>query len=176
MDAKSETMLVSLPKTNQSFVYVSGDDGTYQAGWWKGSKVSQNRTRFIVQQINGVNVTIDRATGLMWPTDWEGAGGNFGETINFAGAIAYAKSIDLAGFTDWRLPNKNEFQSLVSLDRTNPCIITDYFIHVEGVVYWTSTTYADLVSSNWVLDVYDGYNYTYFKNELLRLLCCRVMP
>jgi len=42
-----------LPKTGQETSYFSGDDGEYEAGWWSGLLNANNRTRFIVESING---------------------------------------------------------------------------------------------------------------------------
>ena len=53
-----------LPKTGQTVKYADGDDGDYEAGWWKGKLVSNNKTRFIQKRIDGDDIVFDRATGL----------------------------------------------------------------------------------------------------------------
>lgn len=175
MDAKSETMLVALPKTNQSIEFAAGDDGTYQDGWWKGASVANNRTRFVVKDYGGDSITIDRATGLMWPTDWSGAGGNSGNTLSWSNAIAYANGLELGGFTDWKLPNINQLKSIVSLANYAPAIDTTYFLHVALVLLWASTTHVVLTDSAWFLGVEDGGSYHQLKGNAANLLCCRVM-
>ena len=58
--------------------------------------------------INNGDATItDNETGLMW------AQNDNGEGIDWKAALAYAEGADLAGYSDWRLPNVKELQSIV---------------------------------------------------------------
>ncbi len=93
-----------LPKTQQVTPATAGTDGYYQAGWWKGRDVDTNKTRFIAQTIDGDDVIIDMATGLMWAADGNEAGCNNGATITWDNGLVYAELLDFAGFTDWRMP------------------------------------------------------------------------
>jgi hypothetical protein len=93
----------------------------------------------------------DHATGLMWqqtddgiPRDWEHA-------------LSYAENLTLAGYTDWRLPNAKELQSIVDYSRcpdisNSPAIdpvfstteIKDAAGHPGHYPYfWTSTTHLE---------------------------------
>jgi hypothetical protein len=43
-------------------------------------------------------------------------------------ALEYANESELAGYSDWRLPNSKELESLVDYEKTDfPAIDTDYF-------------------------------------------------
>ena len=53
----------------------------------------------------------DQATGLMWAKADNGNGLNWGD------ALQYAENSTLAGYTDWRLPNVKELQSIVDYSR-----------------------------------------------------------
>ncbi|MCL7762696.1 DUF1566 domain-containing protein [Polaribacter sp. Z014] len=56
---------------------------------------------------NGDDTVSDSNTGLMW------AQGDDGVTLDWADALAYAENSELAGYTDWRLPNVKELQGIV---------------------------------------------------------------
>ncbi|MFA7116833.1 MAG: DUF1566 domain-containing protein [Bacteroidales bacterium] len=50
----------------------------------------------------------DASTGLMWSQDDCG-----GDGLDWEHALLYAKNSELAGYTDWRLPNVKELQGIV---------------------------------------------------------------
>lgn len=97
---------------------------------------------------NGDGTVTDLATGLTWmKTD-------SGEGMNWPDALAYAEGLELAGHTDWRLPNAKELQSILdysrSPDTTRSAAIDPVFeatpITNEGGQldfgqYWSSTTH-----------------------------------
>jgi hypothetical protein len=98
---------------------------------------------------NGDGTITDLATGLMWVQSDSGKG------MNWEDALAYAESLELAGYDDWRLPNAKELQSIVDYTRspatTNSAAIDPVFsvtsITDEGgrtnyPSYWTGTTHA----------------------------------
>ncbi len=60
---------------------------------------------------NGDGTVTDRATGLMW---MQADAGSF----NWEEALEYAENFTLAGFSDWRLPNAKELQSIVDYTRS----------------------------------------------------------
>jgi hypothetical protein len=60
---------------------------------------------------NGDGTITDNATGLTWQKADSGRG------MNWSQALAYAENLDLAGQTDWRLPNAKELQSIVDYTR-----------------------------------------------------------
>lgn len=61
---------------------------------------------------NGNETITDNATGLMWSQN------DNGEGITWADALAYAENSELGGYTDWRLPNVKELQSIVDYTRS----------------------------------------------------------
>ncbi|TXR53891.1 DUF1566 domain-containing protein [Reinekea thalattae] len=95
---------------------------------------------------NGDETVTDQSTGLMW------AKNDSGETMDWVEALEYAENSELAGYSDWRLPNSKELQSLVDYEKQSfPAINTDVFNvsldsfdSVEDAYYfWTSTTQGD---------------------------------
>ena len=65
------------------------------------------------------------------------------------------------GKGDWRLPNRNELQSIVDYSLYNPAIDTIYFPDTVASDYWSSTTSADYTSYAWLV----GFNYGYVGNN-----------
>ncbi len=98
---------------------------------------------------NGDGTITDNATGLMWMQDDNGV------TLNWEDALDYAEDMEFAGYSDWRLPNAKELQSIVDYSRspgtTNSAAIDPVFNCTEITneagqkdfhLYWTSTTHA----------------------------------
>jgi hypothetical protein len=92
---------------------------------------------------NGNGTVTDRSTGLMWQQ--AAAPG----TMTWEQALAYCENLTLAGHTDWRLPNRNELQSIVDFTRDNPAINTTFFPGTGVSFYWSSTTCADNTAYAW---------------------------
>jgi hypothetical protein len=89
----------------------------------------------------------DAATGLMWSK------ADSGRVMDWEAGLAYAEASELAGHTDWRLPNAKELQSIVDYthapDATDaadqgPAIDTTVFeITDDESYFWTGTTLAE---------------------------------
>ncbi|MCY1151377.1 MAG: DUF1566 domain-containing protein [Sphaerochaetaceae bacterium] len=109
---------------------------------------------------NGDSTVSDLATGLMWAKD------DSQEAMNWEEALAYAQTSEYAGYTDWRLPNAKELQSIVDYSGVYPAIDTSVF-NISQIVneaknddypyFWTSTTnpYIDPNDE-------DGYWYAWY--------------
>lgn len=98
------------------------------------------------------NKTItDKATGLMWAKNDNGKG------LDWENALAYAENSELAGYSDWRLPNVKELQGIVDYSyapnakdstKIGPAIdpifnctpITNEAGDSDYGYYWTSTS------------------------------------
>lgn len=104
------------------------------------------------QFANQYNGTIkDAATGLIWQRkDSEKA-------MDWPSALAYCESLELAGKTNWRLPNAKELQSIVDYHRapdvTHSAAISNSFYSTpiknelgenDFAQYWSSTTHKNL--------------------------------
>ena len=100
-------------------------------------------------QDNGDGTVTDKSTGLMWQK------ADNGTAISWADALGYAEGLELDGYSDWRLPNAKELQSIVDYTRspatTNSAAIDPIFqctqITDEGGnpnygFYWTGTTHV----------------------------------
>jgi hypothetical protein len=149
---------VNLAKTGQTTTYKVGDDGTYEKG------VASPSPRFTDV---GDGTVIDRLTGLMWAKD-----ANMGGLMLWRDAINYANNLSLGTScgtprTDWRLPNRNELNSLIDASNFRPALPSGHpFMGVPEVgSYWSSTTHARETNKAWFVGMSNGYVYGYFKNS-----------
>ena len=104
---------------------------------------------------NGDGTITDLSTGLMWMMYDSGYLEENG-AMDWEDALDWAETLDYAGYTDWKLPNAKELQSIVdytrSPDTTNSAAIDPLFqaTEIETILgtagyayYWTSTTHLD---------------------------------
>jgi len=162
-----------LPKTGQVTEYQAGDDGTYEAGWWKGRLNANNRTRFIAKTIGGDAIVLDRATGLMWAADGNAAGCNNGAIITWANAITYANGLTFATFSDWRVPNIFEIYSLLNFGAT-PLVYSSFFSNIQtGDFYWSNTTNPNDSLTAYGVKFVNGWIQHLTKTTSRYLICVR---
>ena len=104
---------------------------------------------------NGNGTITDEATGLMWMQQDNAKG------ITWQEALKYAEGYEFAGYSDWRLPDAKELQSIVDYTRSpgtdgTPAIdplfrcseITAETGEKDYPFYWSSTTHANMSSAN----------------------------
>ena len=108
--------------------------------------------------INGDDTVTDTVTGLMWQQATDGE-------RNWETAISYCEGLTLAGYDDWRLPNRRELRSVADYSRTDPAINTTYFPDTLSSYYWSSTTYDYDTDRAWYVHFYVGGGNYYFKSD-----------
>jgi hypothetical protein len=128
-------------KTRQTTSTRTGDDGDYE----KGVATSPRFTD------NGDGTVTDNLTGLMWTQD-----ANIGQKMTWNAAIDYSNNLSLGtegcgvNYTDWRLPNIREMQSLVDFGKTLPALPSGHpFSKVQTTEYWSSTTHYTITYFAW---------------------------
>jgi len=69
---------------------------------------------------NGDGTVTDNNTGLTWQ---QAEGGS----MNWEDALIYCEDLSLAGYTDWRLTNIKELESIIDDNIYDPAIDTNFF-------------------------------------------------
>lgn len=70
--------------------------------------------------------------------------------------VVDVNAINLCGASDWRLPTKAELSNIVSRDRTNPAIDSDYFPNANNSSYWSSSPLANNNNGAWSVNFFNG--------------------
>ena len=109
-----------------------------------------------------VNGTVVHLTsGLMWKQCNEGLSGAACDTgaatsMTWYDALTAAKSSTFAGYSDWRLPNKKELESLIDNTCFSPAINAIVFPGTASAYTQTSTTLVAFTNSAWIVSFDDG--------------------
>ncbi len=88
------------------------------------------------------NTVFDTDTGLVWQQADDNVGRSWEE------AIHYCEDLNQAGYSDWRLPNKNELASIIDYTSYDPAI-DEIAFSVSSFEYWSSTTSVNDISYAW---------------------------
>lgn len=127
-------------KSYETGLYFDGKNGVRNPGCFVRAVRGKENIYGTNDFFDNQNGTItDKATRLMWQKIDDG------NTYNWKEALIYAKNNQLAGYTDWRLPNTKELQSIVDYDKKNiPAIDENFFSCTNNDSwFWTGTTQGD---------------------------------
>jgi hypothetical protein len=108
--------------------------------------------------IKNEDIAIDNITNLMWSRKTLGK-------MAWQEAINYCKHLKLGGYSDWRLPSKEELETLIKKGSSSPTINTKVFPDTESSYYWSSTTYASYTYGAWCVNFSGGYLNSYDKSN-----------
>jgi len=117
---------------------------------------------------NSKEVVVDKSTNLMWQDD------NDANSVikTWVEAINYCENLTLGGYTDWRLPNINELESIVDYTKTDPAISSE-FSNVDSDNYWSSSSFVGYSAYAWLVDFYHGLDDVYYKSDSFFVRCVR---
>ena len=117
---------------------------------------------------NGDGIIVDRQTTLQWqkvvadtPTDWETG-------------LAYCENLELAGRSDWRLPNERELTTITDTRYVNPASVSVFQSRAD--YYWSSTASHTAPSKVWAVKFAYGTEETLERNSLAYNRCVRGGP
>jgi len=109
---------------------------------------------------NGDGTVTDNASGLMWMS------ADLKECVDWETALEMAENYEYAGYSDWRLPDVKELQSIVDYSGSYPAINQNYFQCSENqenqnYYYWTSTSaYLSALEPDYNSAWYVAFGYT----------------
>lgn len=99
---------------------------------------------------NGDGTVTDRESGLMWQQD------TYRHGFDWSGALKHCSYLTLAGYTDWRLPSREELRSIVDYGRYDPALDPMYFPNALSCWYWSGSIVARDTNMVWDLNFNDG--------------------
>jgi hypothetical protein len=102
---------------------------------------------------NGDSTVTDSVANLMWQDGiWATA-----STITWDAALAYCENLSHGGYTDWKLPDIRELESLVDTGSYGPAIDAAAFDDQTNIdeVFWSSTTNG-LAQDAWAINFNTG--------------------
>lgn len=103
---------------------------------------SDNGSRF---SDTGQGMIRDNSTGIFWLQD-----ANYTrKTMSWEDAVTFVEKLDAAGYTDWRLPTKEEFDFFL---KAAPEELKKSFDNMK-FFYWTSTVYPLEPGLIWTADI-----------------------
>jgi hypothetical protein len=129
--------------------------------------------------INGDGTVTHLTSGLMWSQCSLGQqwlnNQCIGDALELDWAIAseQVKSVQLAGFNDWRLPDINEIETIVERSCYDPAINLTVFPQTPSLFYWSATpdTYGPGAAWRLFFHYGDVYYYSYkFNLSAVRLV------
>ena len=151
----TNSSVTNIPKTGQNLIYASGDDGYIQAGVeWPDQRFTDN----------GDGTVTDGLTGLMWLKDggclykesWSTA---LTTIVDFSASPAKYNCAEYIGsYSDWRLPNMREIESLMDFGVSDSAsrLNSNGFMNVKSSSYWVSTSYAASKTYAWMVNLVNG--------------------
>ncbi len=105
---------------------------------------------------NGNGTLTDSKTGLIWTKNAKLIGRkDWKEALNYIVSMNEGKGT--FGYTDWRLPDREELESLVKgINVPYVWLNSQGFTNVQSGYYWSSTACAYVTDSAWLLSMDDG--------------------
>jgi hypothetical protein len=116
---------------------------------------------------NGNQTITDNLTQLVWQKNPRI------DSMTWEDALQYADTFQLAGYTDWRLPNIKELQSINDEKRGSPSINKTFFPTAITGKYFSSTTLPNQTTKAWYLDTQYGITTYQYKTVKLNVVLVR---
>ncbi|MBY0279931.1 DUF1566 domain-containing protein [Candidatus Binatia bacterium] len=164
-------------RTGQTACWDSAGNSISCAGTGQDGELRRGDPRSYFDPGNG---TIrDKRTSLSWEK-LSNDGSIHDKDNTYDWDEAFAKIDDLntaafAGFTDWRLPNETELETILNRGTYFPSVSAEFntacpngctvltcscTLSAIDEIAWSSTTYVKTPSSAWLVNFYDGTAYT----------------
>jgi hypothetical protein len=89
---------------------------------------------FVESTVGEDEIVTDTTTGLIWQKSY------YESKTTWQDALDYCKNLTYAGFSDWRVPNKNELVSILNVDNYLPATDFPDVPSENSLYFWTSST------------------------------------
>ncbi|MBN2530346.1 MAG: DUF1566 domain-containing protein [Deltaproteobacteria bacterium] len=168
--------LIDCPISNNEAFF--GQDA--QFGWDVDHDANERYTRILTTP--NEPVVRDDVTGRMWQGCAQGMSGDNCEAGTVDLDISWIEALDLCeefewgGYTDWRLPDEFELQSIVNLGNIGPAVDMDAFLATTADYFWTSSSYKVDESRAWAVDFWGGVVFPDSKTSGTAVRCVRGEP
>ncbi|MDD2364765.1 MAG: DUF1566 domain-containing protein [Desulfuromonadaceae bacterium] len=105
----------------------------------------------------------DPQSGLQWARN----GNIAGKEMNWNDAMRWAENLNYAGYSDWRLPTKEELETFAKRGGNRPSewFNANGFSGVRSGYYWSGSTYANGTDSAWFVSMVSGYVGSNYKSS-----------
>jgi formylglycine-generating enzyme required for sulfatase activity len=116
---------------------------------------------------HGDGTVTDNNTGLMWRTALTP------DSLTWEAALQYCESLTYGVYSDWRLPNVKELQSLTTTAYVNPCFAPGTIAAPKTLRIWSSTTLVNQTQRAW--DLQTDFGIVSYSDKTARryALCVR---
>lgn len=179
------------PATGQTTCYTSG--GTVIACTGTGQDGEIRAGAALSYTDNGDGTITDNNTGLMWAKKDDNNVDPLHDkdtTYNWANAFAVHiaglnAGAGFAGYTDWRLPNGKELQSIINYETSTPAVASAFNTGcaanctvlacscTRAEDYWSSTSRASDAVHAWAVHFNEGFVGANFKSIPMRVRAVR---
>jgi alpha-tubulin suppressor-like RCC1 family protein len=153
----------------------------FVSGITKAAAIAAGAAHSCARLSKGTGTLLDTSTGLMWKRCSEGqtwdlvdqvckgpANSSLATPYTWQAALQRAQDVNRPqgdplkvgenlGYSDWRLPNRNELASLVEQQCSSPAINAADFPNTIAAPYWSSSPNAGYAQQAWSVDFSDGH-------------------
>lgn len=138
-------------------------------------------TTFAKREAISNNTVLDNNTGLMWLRYVESKFGVLGtglmpwtgQVYDIFAYCAAANAASLGGYTDWRIPNRNETEGIMDFEVTTSYPDSTAFPSFPNADIYTSTTVTSNTTQAYYFGSVSGYMYVTTKTAGMRVLLVR---
>jgi len=157
------TCVSNLLDTGQINCYNNSEEITWPlSGEAFYGQDAQYSTNPMIFSDSGTTVT-ENVIGLTWQKEddgiqynWYEASGTYDATYN-PGSTDVCGSLNLDGYSDWRLPTAKELMSIVNYGAGGPAIDITYFPNTSSDHYWSSTPSVVIFDYAWSVYFASGW-------------------
>jgi hypothetical protein len=112
------------------------------------------------------DTVLDATSGLMWER-------SNSEAAPWDSQVARCAALTAGGFTDWRMPSRLEFLTVIDAGRTGPALDTSVFLDATFGSYWLGQELDGVPTSAWLFNGSDAHLSWNGKNAFYSAKCVR---